>query len=199
MLSGMTQPDVPPLLAAAVLVVVQRAKVLSSRAEYDVYAPDGTPYGSVHQAIGSGAAFFGQLATISYDVVGTDGQLLMRLQKPGSIGRARFEVEWGNGQPIGSIAQENLLFAPQFELAGIDGSSARLTGGSLMSWEWQLEDAGGQPIGSVSKQFAGLAELFSSADRFVVQLAPQLTGDLRALAIVATVCLDEVRSAKRRR
>jgi len=201
MLSGMTSAGgpVPPLLNAPVLVVVQRAKFISSRAEYDVYAPDGSPYASVHQQFGSGAGIFGQLATITYEVVGADGRVLMRMVKPSNIGRARFDVAWGGGQPLGAISQENLLFAPQFSLDAVDGTSARLTGGSLMSWEWRLEDAAGQDIGSVSKQFAGLAELFSSADKFVVQLSAQLTGDLRALAIVATVCLDEVRTAKRRR
>ena len=275
----MTETGEPALLGAAVLVVVQRPKFASSRAEYDIYAPDGTPYGSVHQQFGSGAGFLGQLATITYDVVGADGQLLMQLTKPGNIGRAYFEVVWGNGSPIGSIEQENLLFAPrfaltatdgtpygsvqqqfgsgagflgqlatitydvvgtdgqllmqltkpgnigrayfevawgdgsalgsieqenllfapQFALSAVDGGSARLTGGAMMSWNWQLEDGSGQVVGSVSKEFAGLAELFSSADRFVVQLSPGLTGALRALAIVATVCLDEVRTAKRRR
>ncbi|MGH8888352.1 MAG: phospholipid scramblase-related protein [Acidothermaceae bacterium] len=195
----MTDTGEPALLSASVLVVVQRAKFASSRAEYDIYAPDGTPYGSVHQQFGSGAGFLGQLATITYDVVGADGQLLMQLNKPGTIGRAHFEVTWGNGSPLGSIEQENLLFAPQFALAAADGTSARLSGGAMMSWDWQLEDSQGQAVGSVSKQFAGLAELFSSADRFVVQLSAVLTGALRALAIVATVCLDEVRTAKRRR
>jgi hypothetical protein len=195
----MTDMGEPALLTAPALVVVQRAKFASSRAEYDIYAPDGTPYGSVHQQFGSGAGIFGQLATITYDVVGTDGQLLMQLTKPGNIGRAHFEVTWGNGSALGFIEQENLLFAPQFALSAVDGSSARLTGGAMMSWEWQVEDGNGQAVGSVSKQFAGLAELFSSADRFVVQLGPALTGALRALAVVATVCLDEVRTAKRRR
>jgi len=195
----MTETGEPALLGAAVLVVVQRPKFASSRAEYDIYAPDGTPYGSVHQQFGSGAGFLGQLATITYDVVGADGQLLMQLTKPGNIGRAYFEVVWGNGSPIGSIEQENLLFAPRFALTATDGTSARLTGGEMLSWNWQLEDGRGQAVGSVSKEFAGLAELFSSADRFVVQLSPALTGALRGLAIVATVCLDEVRTAKRRR
>jgi uncharacterized protein YxjI len=195
----MTETGEPALLAAPVLVVVQRAKFASSRAEYDIYAPDGTPYGSVHQQFGSGAGFFGQLATITYDVVGADGQLLMQLTKPGNIGRAHFEVAWGNGSPIGSIEQENLLLAPQFALTATDGTSARLSGGAMLSWEWRLEDGTGQAVGSVSKEFAGLAELFTSADRFVVQLSSALTGAIRALAIVATVCLDEVRTAKRRR
>ena len=180
-----TTPQVPPLLTAPTLVVVQQAKFLSSRAEYDVYAPDGTPLGSVHQVLGSGAGIFGQLATINYDIVGADGVVLMTMTKPGTIGRAHFEVSWGNGQPIGEITQENLMFAPQFTLAAADGGSARLTGGSMLSWEWTIEAGDGSPIGNVSKQFAGLAEMFSSADRFVVQLSPLLGGMLRPLAIVA--------------
>jgi hypothetical protein len=190
---------VPPLLSAPVLVVVQQAKLLSSRAEYDVYAPDGTPLGSVHQKPGSGAGIFGQLATISYDIVGADGVVLMTMVKPGSFGRVHFEVSWWNGEPVGVITQENLMFAPQFELAAADGAVARLTGGSMLSWGWQIEGPDGSPLGAVTKQFAGLAEMFSSADRFIVELNPGIDGLLRSLAVVATICLDEVRTQKERR
>ena len=55
--------------------------------------------------------------------------VLMRMDKPGAIGRVSFEVSWAGGQPIGVIEQENLLFEPQFSLAAADGTSARLTGG----------------------------------------------------------------------
>jgi uncharacterized protein YxjI len=196
---GPPAPPVPPLLAAPVLVVVQRAKMFSSRAEYDVFTPDGTPLGSVHQDPGSGMGIFGQLANVTYEIVGADGDVLMRMDKPGAIGRVSFEVSWAGGQPIGVIEQENLLLAPQFSLAAADGTNARLTGGTMLSWEWTIEGADGAAIGSVSKQFAGLAEMFSSADRFVVQLSPQLGGPMRPLAVVAAVCLDEVRTQKSRR
>jgi hypothetical protein len=193
------QPPMPPLLTAPVLVVVQHAKVFSTRAEYDVYAPDGTPLGSVHQVPGSGAGILGQLATIDYDVADATGNVLMRMIKPGAFGRVHFEVSWANGAAIGEIEQENLLFAPQFALTAADGTAARLTGGAMMSWSWSIEGAGGESLGSVSKQFAGLAEMFSTADRFVVELSPALGGMLRPLAVVATICLDEVRTQKQQR
>ncbi|HTC69443.1 MAG TPA: phospholipid scramblase-related protein, partial [Acidothermaceae bacterium] len=142
---------------------------------------------------------FGQLANVTYEILGADGAVLMRMDKPGAIGRVSFEVSWAGGQPIGVIEQENLLFEPQFSLAAADGTSARLTGGSMLSWEWSIEGADGAAIGSVSKQFAGLAEMFSSADRFIVQLSPHLGGPMRPLAVVAAVCLDEVRTQKSRR
>jgi hypothetical protein len=190
---------VPPLLTAPVLVVVQRPKVFSSRAEYDVYAPDGMSYGSVRQVPGSGSAIFGELATVSFEVAGVNGAVLLRMVKPGTIGRAHFDVTWGGGQPVGRIAQENLLFAPQFDLEAADGTVARLTGGHMMSWDWAIEGAAGEPLGSISKEFAGLAEMFSSADRFVVQLSPAIGGLLRPLAVVATICLDEVRTQEQQR
>ena len=151
----------------------------------------------MHQVPGSGAGIFGQLATITYDIVSRGRRGADADGEASAIGRVHFEVSWANGQPIGTVEQENLLFAPQFELVAADGVTARLTGGSLLSWEWAIEGTGGEALGTVSKQFAGLAEMFSSADRFVVQLSPSLVGLVRALAVVATVCLDEVRTQKR--
>lgn len=188
----------PALFTADTLVVLQHAKFFSQRAEYDIYAPDETLLGSVHQQASVGASLFGQLATITYDVLDGAGQPLLVIEKPGNIGRAAFDVSTPGGQQVGTVEQENLLFAPQFALTAVDGSSARLTGGSFMSWEWRYEVGDGEVVGGLTKELAGLAEMFSSADRFVVQLEPRVTGPLRMLAVAAPICLDEVRTAKER-
>ena len=50
----------------------------------------------------------------------------------------------------------------------------------------------------MTKRFAGLAEMFTATDRYVVELDPGLAGTARHLAVAATVCLDVVRDLKRR-
>jgi uncharacterized protein YxjI len=99
---------------------------------------------------------------------------------------------------LGEMNQENILFAPQFALWAADGSTGRLDGGRMWSWEWTIEGAGGQPLGRVTKHFAGLAEMFTSADNYVVELSPDLTGPLRAVGLTACVCLDVVRDQAKR-
>ncbi|MDX6203049.1 MAG: hypothetical protein QOE24_621 [Frankiales bacterium] len=186
------------LLTEPVVVVQQRAKVFSQRAEYDLYTPSGEPLGSVAEQPGSGKWLLGNLAHLRLVVADAEGQPVLLLDKPGSWARSRFGVLDAHETLLGEMNQENILFAPQFALWAADGSTGRLDGGRMWSWEWTIEGAGGQPLGRVTKHFAGLAEMFTSADNYVVELSPDLTGPLRAVGLTACVCLDVVRDQAKR-
>jgi hypothetical protein len=54
-------------------------------------------------------------------------------------------------------------------------------------------------IGKVSQEFNGLGGMLTDSQRFAVRLSPQLLDAHRLLALMATVCLDYVRDAKRKR
>jgi uncharacterized protein YxjI len=185
------------LLSEPVVVVQQRGKVFSTRADYDLFTPAGEPLGSVAEQPGSGKWLLGGLAHLRFVVADSAGQPVLLLDKPGAWVRSRFGVLGPDESPLGEIHQENIVFAPQFALSAADGSTGRLDGGRMWSWEWTIEDAAGQPIGRVTKQFAGLAQMFLSADTYVVELSPELTGPLRAVALTACLCLDVVRDQER--
>jgi uncharacterized protein YxjI len=138
------------------------------------------------------------MAHLRFALTDGSGQPVLYLDKPGSWMKSRFRVLGQDGVPLGEIEQENILFAPQFSLTASDGSTGRLDGGRMWSWEWTIEGPNGQPAGRVTKQFAGLAEMFTSADNYVVELGPELVGPLRAVALTACVCLDVVRDQEKR-
>jgi uncharacterized protein YxjI len=192
----MTEPT--DLLSAPVVVVSQRPKMLSQRAEYDLYAADGQQLGTVIEQPGSGKWLLGQLAELRYVVSDASGQPVLVLDKPGSWGRQHFAVQDLHGVQLGEVQQESMFFAPQFDLRASDGSTGRLDGGRMMSWEWTIEGAAGQPVGRVTKKLGGLANFLMSADNFVVELGPDLVGPMRAVALTACVCLDVVRHEKQR-
>src|SRR5947209_655784 len=150
---------VADLTSQSVVVVQQRAKFLSQRAEYDLYAPDGAPLGSVAEQPGSGKWLLGSMAHLRFVVTDGSGRPVLFLDKPGAWMRSRFQVLGADEAPLGEIEQENILFAPQFAMSAVDGSSGRLDGGRMWSWEWTIEGPGGQPVGRVTKQLAGLAEM----------------------------------------
>ena len=191
----MTSSD---LLAAPVVVVTQRPKMLSQRMEYDLHSPEGLPLGEVVEQPGSGKWLLGQLAELHYVVSDASGSPVLVLEKPGSWGRQHFVVHDSHGVQLGEVQQESMFFAPQFDLRASDGSTGRLDGGRMMSWDWTIEGSGGQPVGRVTKTFGGMASFLMSADNFVVELGPDLTGPMRAVALTACVCLDVVRHERER-
>lgn len=188
----------PQLLSEPVVVVRQQPKLLSQRADYDLFTPDGQPLGHVGEQSGSGKWLLGNLAHLRFVISDAAGAPVLQLDKPGSWARSRFGVLDAQEQPLGEADQENMLFAPQFALKAVDGSTGRLDGGRMWSWEWRIEGAEGQPIGHVTKQFAGLAAMFASADNYVIELDEGLTGPLRAVALTACLCLDIVRQQEKR-
>jgi uncharacterized protein YxjI len=186
------------MLKEPVIVVRQQPKMFSQRAEYDLFTPAGQPLGSVVEQPGSAKWLLGNMAHLRLVVADAAGQPVLYLDKPGSWARSRFGVLDEHETLIGEVNQENILFAPQFAMWAADGATGRLDGGRMWSWEWTIEGAAGQQLGRVTKQFAGLAEMFTAADNYVIELSPDLTGPLRAVALTACVCLDVVRDQEKR-
>ena len=147
-----------------------------------------------------GSFFARKLATLRFQVTDAGGALVGTIEKPGAIGRSSFLIYDASGQQVGIIEQENLFMDPQFTLHTSAGDY-RLTSAAINAWTWTLADAAGAEVGGISREFAGLADVFTSAEHFVVQLGEQLTGSARLVALVACACLDFVRdqrAAKRR-
>jgi uncharacterized protein YxjI len=188
------------LLDAPAIVVQQVAKFSSPREEYDLFAPDGTALGRIEELASLGSFFARKLATLRYEVTDVSGAQVGAIEKPGAIGRSSFLVYDAAGAQVGVIEQENVFLDPQFSLRTPSGDF-RLTSAAINAWTWSLESASGERVGGISREFAGLADIFTSAEHFVVELGPQLTGSTWLVALVACACLDFVRDqrASRRR
>jgi hypothetical protein len=196
--SGASTPGPISLWNAEAVVVVENLDFLGSGG-YDLVSSADVPLGSVRQERSVGGFLFGGAASTSYRVFDADGRLVGSMLRPGSLGRSVFVVSDAAGAEVGTVEQENQFMAPQFRLVTVDGLVMRLTGGQFGSGEWQLVDGLDESVlmGVVHRQF-GLGSMLSGSDRFMIELSPQLAGGHRLLALLATICLDYVRDAKKR-
>ena len=185
------------LLDEPIIVVTQLGKLMSMRAEYELYRPDGTAIGSVTETSSAAGMFARKLATLEFVVADTSGQTVATIEKPGAFGRSTFLVTDAAGTQVGEIEQDNIMFAPQFTISTTEGG-LRMTSTAAMAWDWDLVDDGGVSVGSVRREFTGLADVFTSEERFVVQLSKDLVGPRRLAAFASTICLDFVRDEKQR-
>ncbi|HTW18736.1 MAG TPA: phospholipid scramblase-related protein [Mycobacteriales bacterium] len=188
------------LLDAPAVVVSQVAKLSSPREEYELFAPDGTALGRIEEQASLGSFFARKLSTLTFVVSDASGATVATIEKPGAIGRSTFIVADAGGQQIGVVEQQNMFMDPQFALRTPSGEF-RLTSAAINAWSWTLVDANGAQVGQISREFAGLADVFTSAEHFVVELGPALAGPTRLVSLVACTCLDFVRDerAERRR
>lgn len=183
------------LLDAPVVVVSQVPKFSSPRAEYDLFLLDGTPLGRIEEQPSIGSFFARKMSTLTFAVSDASGAAIATFAKPGAIGRSTFYVSDTANQQVGTIVQENVFLDPQFTIQTQTGVF-RLTSAALAAWAWSLVDTEGKQVGQIARQWAGMADVFTSAEHFVVQLDEALTGPTRLVALIACACMDVIRDIK---
>jgi hypothetical protein len=187
----------PDVLTADTVVVVERGGFMSAGG-YALTTAQDVPLGSLLRETSAAGFIFGGAATTTYRLLDVRDQVIGSMQRPGTLGRSRFVVTGAHGGEVGTVEQENSFGAPQLLLTTADQLVMRLSGGRWGSREWQLVDGLDESVlmGQVSQEYAGLGGMINDTQRFAVQLSPQLVGDHRLLAVMATVCLDYIRDAK---
>jgi uncharacterized protein YxjI len=195
-------PPAGSLLAQQVLIVKQRLKLVELRNEYAVLDQHGRQIGAVFQATQSPLAFMARVFTswdvalpITLHIVGPGTVPELVVHKPWFTWRCR--VTRPDGQPLGEITKQVRLGKARFTL--LDPRGAQL--GEVRAHNWRAKDfsvldGAGQPIARVTKKWAGLRELFTDADTYVVEVSPSAVDPLRSLAVATCLVIDIVMKQK---
>ena len=195
-------PPAGSLLAQQVLVVKQKLKLVELRNEYAVLDQAGRRIGAVQQATQSPLAFLARVFT-SWDVA---LPITLHILGPGAVPELIVHKPWftwrcqvlaPGGRPIGQITKQIRLGKARFSL--LDPGGAQL--GEVRAHNWRAKDfsvldAAGQPVARVTKKWAGLRELFTDADTYVVEVSPAAVDPLRSLAVAACLVIDVVMKQK---
>ena len=195
-------PPAGSVLAQQVLIVKQKLKLVELRNEYAVLDQHGRQIGAVLQATQSPLAFMARLFT-SWDVT---LPITLHILGPGTVPELivhkpwftwRCQVARPDGQPVGQITKQVRLGRARFTL--LDPRGAQL--GEVWAHNWRAKDfsvldGAGQPIARVTKRWAGLRELFTDADTYVVEVSPSAVDPLRSLAVATCLVIDVVMKQK---
>jgi scramblase len=189
------------LLAEPVLVVKQKLKLVELRNEYGVFEPGGRPIGAIAQVGQSPLAFLARLFTswdvalpITLEIRGLAGVELL-VQKPWFAWRC--QVTRADGLPLGYIVKQVRLGKARFTL--LDPGGAQLGEVRAENWrakDFSVRDGAGQELARVTKRWAGLRELFTDADTYVVEVRPTATDPLRSLAVASCLVIDLIMKQK---
>ena len=141
----------------------------------------------------AGGAVGGQLGLPAAVLPGA--QLELVVHKPWFTWRC--QVLRPDGTPLGEITKQIRLGRARFTL--LDPRGAQL--GEVRAHNWRAKDFGvydgaGQAIARVTKRWAGLRELFTDADTYVVEVSPAAVDPLRSLAVATCLVIDVVMKQK---
>jgi uncharacterized protein YxjI len=184
------------LLAHNRFVVDQKTKLVELRNEYSIYDEQGNRIGSVMQV---GQSVFTRilrlftradsLLSVKLEIREADGSVAMLVHKPGL--RITCTVSQPNGVALGRIAARIRLGKARMAIADPAGNAlGEVRAENLRAWNFSVQDANGQPIARVDKKWAGARELFTTADKYVVELNPSLSDPLRSLVLASCLAID---------
>jgi len=189
------------LLDEPVLVVKQKLKLVELRNEYGVFDPGGRQVGAVTQVGQSPLAFLARLFTswdvalpITLEIRGLGGLELL-VKKPWFTWRC--QVTRADGLPLGQIVKQIRLGKARFAL--LDPGGAQLGEVRAKNWrakDFSVRDGAGQELARVTKRWAGLRELFTDADTYVVEVLPAAVDPLRSLAVASCLVIDVIMKQK---
>jgi Scramblase len=197
------QPGAAPLLTEPVLVVNQKLKLVELRNQFAIFDQHGNRIGSAEQVRQSPLAF---LARLFSDLdVALPMTLEVRDERTGGVAlvlhkpwfRMACMVSGPDGVPLGSIQKRIRVGKARFSI--VDPGGRELGEMRAENWrakDFSVRDATGQEVARVSKRWAGLRELFTDADNYVVQVSPAAVEPMRSLAVASVLAVDTVMKQK---
>jgi uncharacterized protein YxjI len=190
------------LLDSPTLVVKQKLKLIELKNEYDVYGPEGHQLGRVVQVRQSPFALLSRIFSdldvalpVHLEVRDAAGGILLHLSKPWF--RWAVNVSRPDGTPVGSIGKQFRLGKARFRLTDPSGGyTGEVKARNWRAKDFSILDAAGNQIGEVNKKWAGLRELFSDADTYVVRVHPTTAEPLRSLVVASCLTIDTIMKQK---
>jgi uncharacterized protein YxjI len=184
------------LLDHSSFIVDQKAKLIELRNEYSIYDDGGNTIGSVKQ-IGQSALIrvlrlfikTDSLLGITLEIREASGAVALLLRKPAF--RITCTISSPNGTAIGRIAAKIRVGKVRMAIADPSGNMlGEIRAENLRAWNFNVQDAQGRLIARVDKKWAGARELFTTADKYRVELDPNLGDPLRSLVVASCLAID---------
>ena len=187
------------LLTRNVLVINQKAKLIELTDEYRIRDEDGNDIGYIReegQSVLKKAARLvsdlDQFFTHRLAMYDSDGTKVVELLRPRKIMKSRVEIFDGQGRPVSTIVQKNILGKKRFSLEGAGGETlGAINAENWRAWDFVIEDATGAEVGRITKKFAGLLrEGFTTADNYLLEISGTVSADLRLTMLASAAGVD---------
>jgi uncharacterized protein YxjI len=187
------------LLTAERVIVSQQAKLVELTNQYLIQDVEGHELGRIQQEGQSKArkvlrfvTDVDQFLTHTLAVYDATGTKVLEIVRPRKIFKSRFDVKDGTGRVIGQIVQNNVFGKITFDLLGPqENKLGAIKAENWRAWDFSIVDATETEIGRIDKKFVGVARaIFTTGDKYIVDISPTVSGDFRLMALAASLAVD---------
>jgi uncharacterized protein YxjI len=180
------------------MFVRQKAKLIELNNEYGILDENGNQVGAVIQEgqskLKKAARFISnvdQFMTHQFGVWDAQGVRVLTLVRPGKIMKSKVQISDGSGRPVGTIVQQNVFGKIRFALEGNGVSLGEIRAENWRAWNFSIVDHTGAERGRITKKWEGLGRaMFTTADHYMVEMDPSISGDFRLLVLAAALGVD---------
>ena len=172
-------------------VIDEKIEVFKLSNAYKVYDGQGKEIGAIQEH----KSFFNvildmflsdSMMPFELNILNADGKRIAQLKRGLTLLRSKVRIFNEAGAPIGSFKHMFSLVNPKFILMDNEGREIATIKGDWAAWNFEITDTAGQRIGRVDKKWDGLAkELFTTADKYVVNIEPSVTDENQRIAIAS--------------
>lgn len=187
------------LLSTNLLVVNQKAKLIEMTNQYAIRDGDGNEIGRIEQEgqskLKKALRLVGNIDNLLTHTLGVydgGGNRILQLTRPRKVFKSRLELEDAGGRKVGEIVQKNVFGKINFDFVDASGRTiGQIKAENWRAWNFAMVDESGREIGRITKKFVGaLKGMFTTADNYVVEIDPGVSGDLRLFALGAAAGVD---------
>ncbi len=187
------------ILSQNVLVVSQKAKLIETKNEYEVFDGSGNEIGTIRELEQSKTkravrllSGVDQFMTHKLGVFEADGQPVCTLLRPAKLMKSKIKITDAAGSDRGAILQGNVMGKKHFKLVNGEGSEiGSIDAENWRSWDFAIHDANGAEVGRVTKKWNGiLKEGYTTADTYVLEIEGEVSDDLRLIMVASAAGLD---------
>jgi len=187
------------MLTEDVLVISQKAKLIETMNEYEVFDGTGNAIGTIRELEQSKTkravrllSDVDQFLTHKLGVFDADGQAVCTLLRPAKLMKSKIKITDAAGSDRGAILQDNVVGKKHFKLVDAKGEKVgTIDGENWRSWDFAIHDATGTEVGRVTKKWKGiLKEGYTTADTYVLQIEGDMSDDLRLIMVASAAGLD---------
>ena len=137
---------------------------------------------------------FKRMTPFDVQVKTPDEQRVVRIMRGISLLVSKVEVRDGNNELVGYFSQKLFSIGGRFDVFDKNDQLVCSLEGTWMAWDFYFKQ-GETTLAHVTKKWQGLgAELFTSADNYVLEVNPEVPedSDTRLLIFAAVMCIDMV-------
>ncbi|HEX8616294.1 MAG TPA: phospholipid scramblase-related protein [Thermoanaerobaculia bacterium] len=118
---------------------------------------------------------------------------VLSIRRGVAIFRPKVHVR-ADGRDIGYFKEKFISWGPSFNIFDTQDAEIGSVKGDWKGWNFQLLSPQGQELGRVTKKWAGLQELFTNSDTYVIALSDSAAGrrDVAQLLLAAGLAIDTV-------